>query len=441
LADIQLPGIDGLEMTRRIKQDARSQDTLVVALTAFAMQGDEQRALDAGCDDYITKPIDTRALGARIRELLDRRAVPPPRIEESAQHETVPVAELQELRRRFLSEGQEGARRLLLELDGSFNVTDAARGAHQWIGTGGLLGFTAIARSARELETILHERPVDTAQVRESVTNLILAFMRPREARETAVPKTLLASLNGKRAAVVGLPAHEAQRLCVALEDTGAQAEFFELTSSPSMAELACCDLAVIFVHPAPADSAWLAPASAALLPTVFVGSRDDLLTLSPATRALAAEFLMDSWQPDEALVRLSLALTHERLRTHSLAGDRPRVLIAAEGAGVSALVSAALESFGIEFSHTSGGVAALQFAMGSDPNAAIVDVDREGSDGFELISALRKRNGDIPILLLAARQKEDDILRGVESGADDFLMKPFSPLELVTRLRLLVGQ
>ncbi len=48
LADIQLPGIDGLEMTRRIKQDARSQDTLVVALTAFAMKGDEQRAFDAG---------------------------------------------------------------------------------------------------------------------------------------------------------------------------------------------------------------------------------------------------------------------------------------------------------------------------------------------------------------------------------------------------------
>ncbi len=354
---------------------------------------------------------------------------------ESTQQESVPVAELEELRRRFLSEGQEGARRLLLELDGSFNVTDAARGAHQWIGTGGLLGFTAIARSARELETILHERPVDTAQVRESVTNLILAFMRPREARETPVPAALLDSLNGKRAALVGLPAHEAQRLCVALEDAGARAEFFELTSSPSLAGLACCDLAVIFVCAAAADSAWLAPASTAGLPTVFVGSRDDLLTLSPATRALAAEFLMDSWQPDEALVRLSLALTHERLRRRSAAVGRPRVLIAAEGAAVSALVGTALESYGIEVSHTADGVQALEFAMQSNPNAAIVDVDREGSDGFELISALRNRNGDIPILLLAARQKEDDILRGVESGADDFLMKPFSPLELVTRL------
>src|SRR6266568_3448601 len=72
LADIQLPGMDGLEMTRLIKKDARTRDTLVVALTAFAMKGDEERACEAGCDGYITKPIDTRTFGSRIREILDR---------------------------------------------------------------------------------------------------------------------------------------------------------------------------------------------------------------------------------------------------------------------------------------------------------------------------------------------------------------------------------
>src|SRR3954452_22163518 len=49
LADIQLPGIDGLEMTRRIKENPSTRDIAVVALTAFAMKGDEQRALEAGC--------------------------------------------------------------------------------------------------------------------------------------------------------------------------------------------------------------------------------------------------------------------------------------------------------------------------------------------------------------------------------------------------------
>ncbi len=62
LMDLQLPGIDGLELTRRLKADPATRDICIVALTAYAMKGDEQRAHAAGCDGYITKPIDTRAL-------------------------------------------------------------------------------------------------------------------------------------------------------------------------------------------------------------------------------------------------------------------------------------------------------------------------------------------------------------------------------------------
>jgi two-component system cell cycle response regulator DivK len=78
LADIQLPGMDGLEMTRLIKRDEATRDIAVVALTAFAMKGDEQKAIDAGCDGYITKPIDTRTLGEKIRQLLSGRGEPAP---------------------------------------------------------------------------------------------------------------------------------------------------------------------------------------------------------------------------------------------------------------------------------------------------------------------------------------------------------------------------
>jgi CheY-like chemotaxis protein len=63
-------------MTRRLKQDKRTRDIVMVALTAFAMQNDERKAIEAGCDGYITKPIDTRTLGVRIREHLDSRVRP-----------------------------------------------------------------------------------------------------------------------------------------------------------------------------------------------------------------------------------------------------------------------------------------------------------------------------------------------------------------------------
>uniref|UniRef100_Q01U26 Response regulator receiver protein n=1 Tax=Solibacter usitatus (strain Ellin6076) TaxID=234267 RepID=Q01U26_SOLUE len=177
LADIQLPGIDGLEMTRRIKQDERTRDTLVVALTAFAMKGDEQRAIEAGCDGYLVKPIDTRSFGGKIRELLDSRPAPPVTAgPTSAERETMAMDEMQTLQRRFLTEGEASARRMLLELDGPFQAAEAARTVHQWIGTGGLLGFSEIARLAREVETLLHERPVDSAQLRETLGGLVLAF-------------------------------------------------------------------------------------------------------------------------------------------------------------------------------------------------------------------------------------------------------------------------
>ena len=81
----------------------------MVALTAFAMKGDEQKALDAGCDGYITKPIDTRALGARVREYLDRRAEAlrgapgqPAGPAEGAGAASISAAEMLFLRRRFL---------------------------------------------------------------------------------------------------------------------------------------------------------------------------------------------------------------------------------------------------------------------------------------------------------------------------------------------------
>lgn len=72
LVDIAMPGMDGLTLTRHIKADAATRDIPVVALTASAMKGDEPRALAAGCDGYITKPIDTRRFPAQITRFLKR---------------------------------------------------------------------------------------------------------------------------------------------------------------------------------------------------------------------------------------------------------------------------------------------------------------------------------------------------------------------------------
>lgn len=71
LMDVQLPGIDGLEVTRRLKANPRLSEVPVIALTAYAMKDDDKRALEAGCTGYISKPIDTRKFPDEIRKYLD----------------------------------------------------------------------------------------------------------------------------------------------------------------------------------------------------------------------------------------------------------------------------------------------------------------------------------------------------------------------------------
>ena len=77
LMDVQLPGQDGLSLTRQIKANPATAEISIVALSAYAMPGDRDRALAAGCIGYITKPIDTRTLGEEVREFLSTEPVEP----------------------------------------------------------------------------------------------------------------------------------------------------------------------------------------------------------------------------------------------------------------------------------------------------------------------------------------------------------------------------
>jgi CheY-like chemotaxis protein len=73
LMDIALPGMDGLTLTRLLKTAEATRHIVIVALTAFAMKGDDAKARDAGCDGYITKPIDTRTLPDAVSGYLRSR--------------------------------------------------------------------------------------------------------------------------------------------------------------------------------------------------------------------------------------------------------------------------------------------------------------------------------------------------------------------------------
>ncbi|HEV7232117.1 MAG TPA: response regulator [Bacteroidia bacterium] len=72
LTDIGLPGMDGLQLTRIMKAEERTKGMKIIAITAFAMKGDSDRVKEAGCNGYITKPIDTRKFTLEILEIYNR---------------------------------------------------------------------------------------------------------------------------------------------------------------------------------------------------------------------------------------------------------------------------------------------------------------------------------------------------------------------------------
>jgi two-component system, cell cycle response regulator DivK len=447
LADIQLPGMDGLEFTRRVKKDESTRDILVVALTAFAMKGDEQKAIDAGCDGYITKPIDTRSLGERIRGYLSRRTeTRPAAVAEEAPRgvpESVGATEMDSIRTRFLLEGQAKSRQLLVELEGPFSADSAAKTVHQWVGTGGLLGYSAISRLSREAEIALHERPLDNSQLRESLTNLMTACSSPREAYGKPVPESLAQRLAGKRIALVGIADAEKERLSVALERVPAKILLLDGNGSPDSPESLECDLAVVQIEPGMESSPWLDPHSPAVLrrPYLFVGSREALLALPKTVQSMARDFLMDAWLPDEALVRCSLAVSQRSTSVAVAAGPVPatgaQIVIASRDSGLAAQVSSTLQNFGMQCRTAADGSSASQAMSGGNPQAAVLDVSLPGIDA--MLSSMRSSHPAVRILLLAAGSQENEVLRGFTLGAGDFVVTPFNPLELLARLSRLL--
>jgi two-component system cell cycle response regulator DivK len=73
LLDISIPKLDGYEVTRRLKSQVKFKDTPIIALTAHAMKGDREKALEAGCDGYISKPIDIHELPDQIKSYLKNK--------------------------------------------------------------------------------------------------------------------------------------------------------------------------------------------------------------------------------------------------------------------------------------------------------------------------------------------------------------------------------
>ena len=113
-------------------------------------------------------------------------------------------------------------------------------------------------------------------------------------------------------------------------------------------------------------------------------------------------------------------------------------ILVAEDQQHVRSLVEYKLRNSGFVVISVEDGNAALQKVEEIIPDLVLLDVMMPLMTGFEVLSAMKKnqKTKDIPILMVTAQSKEDEVLKGLELGADDYITKPFSPNELVARVK-----
>jgi DNA-binding response OmpR family regulator len=111
------------------------------------------------------------------------------------------------------------------------------------------------------------------------------------------------------------------------------------------------------------------------------------------------------------------------------------RVLVAEDDLDLQGFLREALEAEGMTVDTASDGAAALLSVGQQPPDIMLLDLDLPDLDGLDVLAALR-RQGDLPVIVLSGRRLENDRIAGLERGADDYVVKPFSARELVARIR-----
>jgi two-component system cell cycle response regulator DivK len=316
LMDVQLPGANGFELTRRLKSDPATRDIIVVAITAYAMPDDEERAHSAGCSGLIAKPVDTRTLPATVKLHLGIRQAAKPAFQPGDYHDL-----LAELRANFLVDGEEESGQLLRTLAQGFDLDRAQRTAHRWTGIAGILGFAEIARKARGIEDFLAdpgERRHDgrargmiaagecVSRLRSELLGIRQMFSHAvRGKRETPdLPLAVWQVLADKRFAVIGFERAEAARICGALEHARARCRVFG--DLPDNGTLQPFQAGVVNVCQGEGIFSWAHSGVSAdsIKPILFVGSAETLLRREPGIPERSWDFLLGPWDADELIFR-----------------------------------------------------------------------------------------------------------------------------------------
>lgn len=551
LMDIQLPGIDGLEVTRRLKSNPSTRDLKIVALSAYALESNRAQVAEVGCDGFISKPIDTKTFPGLVRQYLNNARPSPearrissivladdspsvreqlrevlndagysvttvddgaqalevaqrdrpdlvlsdilmPRLDgfqlaeavrsdpslsrthvilttSGATRETdrtlahkkgatllvaksdpalildsIREAEsrapgrvepdgadsIEAIRQAFLAEGREQISGLVRVDPEDWDLPGAKQVAHRMAGTGGTLGYPQISQTAFRLESLLGNDRFDSRALNETVVDLERLFDQLEQtATREQIPEKVQRAINSRKFMLVGFSRAEDRRLSRTIEHAGGFCRVQESLPAPDDP----CDLAIVSIRAlASSEGEELGP-----WPAIVVGPAS---RLSSIRRTSTVDLLVAPADATEVLVRSYHLLTRSRTeetRPNRSGTAQARVLVVDDDPTITALLSSTLTHAGMECHTAEAGPEALEKVRDIDPHVIVLDVNLPGMDGFEVLSALKhdSRTRSVPVLMLTARQQESDILRGFALGVADYVVKPFSPMEVAARL------
>ncbi len=311
---------------------------------------------------------------------------------------------------------------------GSMSVASSTHGALETLNT-------ESANGRANSSTLTEDSRVDTAPA-ETVGE-------PAEAEAERPASERHPILAGKTVGVIGFSGDDAALLgsalaaqyCSFLILTHEEAEFKKGSTSG-------CDLLMMQAKPEWGEPGVLYPGSALKTkrPVLIMGGRDALSAVALWTHGGPREFIPAPWAVEDAvwraatlLVRIEASKTRRGKKT-----GRKLVIIGDADTAASTLLHAVLAQEGIACHVAENGVNTLALAKAKQADAVMVDVSLPGLDGFQVLAELKRdpAMSHTVTILLTARQTEADVLRGFGLGADDYITKPFSPMEVVARLK-----
>jgi DNA-binding response OmpR family regulator len=438
-----LPIISAFDLCVTFRTAKRFADTPIILFTNDPVERTaETEAQRAGATRLVVQEADFSGIIEALRSTLNAS--------KSDASDVDPFV-LASVRGDFLTDAEQRIQQYIAEFESGMDVEALKQWTHRAGGSGGMLGFELIGHAAAEIEALLND---PTARDRlgilarlQSLRELILSERRA-EPESARVAPAVRKAIGGKRFGLLGFTEAESGRITQLLEAVEAFVRILEPSDIEVASTLGNLDVLAASLGGFPETQSG-SPCDALLLthkPLLIVGDAEAIGESVWGSEGAPRDFVLRPWDADELYFRCYHLLSGMTQVTrvskpHDAAGTKWRVLVVDDDPTIVSLMRVTLESYKIECYTADRGGLAYDMALRIQPHAIVLDVNMPELDGFAVLTQLKQndRTRAIPVVMLTAMRQEKDIIRGFALGADDYVVKPFNPMELAARLRRLL--